>query len=381
MGALSITCTHAGLRPIAKQYVEEAMKELPSDQQIKHLKIMLFSEIETDAMVDKLIKPACAKIGADGEAMRLVFGVEGEYGRHYTFLKAVLAVYHCLENPACKATFKIDIDQLFIQDSLIMETGKSMLEHFKTDLWGAKGENWRGETVELGMFAGALCNQKDWEKNGKKLFLADVLPPKPDKKLTADELVFFSGLPQAISTEAEMMTKYSSNADVIQRIHVTGGTNGILVDYLMKHKPFACSWIGRAEDQSYIFSTLGKPGPKIGYVHKPGLIMRHDKEAFAMEAMEAARIGKMVGDYERILPFTEFAQSSCGDFKAVKDLVDPFTGCFCVPIKYTTMYLRFAIKALGFIAGGAPKDAVDFTMCGVPRVAKCIQFVQSDNGP
>jgi len=380
--ALSITCTHAGLRPIAKQYVEEAMKELPADQQIKHLEIMLFSEIETDKMVDQLLKPALAKIGvSDFESMRTIFGVEGEYGRHYSFLKAVLAVYHCFVDPTVKATFKIDIDQLFIQDSLIAETGKSMLEHFKTDLWGAKGKNWRGEDVELGMLAGALCNQSDWEKSNHALFVADVKPPPADKKLAADELVFFSGLPQAISTEAEMMTKYSSNADAIQRIHVTGGTNGILVDTLMKHKPFACSWIGRAEDQSYIFSVIGKQEPKLAYIHAPGLIMRHDKEAFAMEAMEAARIGKMVGDYERMLLFSEYANVLGGcDLKYCKDLVDPFTGCFSVPIPYTTTWMRFATKALGMVASGATQDAVDFCISGTPRVMKASKFTEKSGG-
>jgi len=377
--ALSITCTHAGLRPIAKQYVEEAMKELPEAQRIKHLNIMLFSEIETDAIVDKVLKPALAKIGfSDSDAMKLVFGVEGEYGRHYSFLKAVLAIYHAFVDPSVTATFKIDIDQVFIQDSLIAETGKSMLDHFKSDLWGAKGRNWKGEEIELGMIAGALCNQKDWDKSGGKLFIPDVVPPKPDKQLSCDETIFFSGLPQAFSTDAEMMTKYGSNADVIQRIHVTGGTNGILVDHLMKHKPFACSWIGRAEDQSYIFSVLGNPAPKLGYVHMPGLIMRHDKEAFAAEAMEAARIGKMVGDYERML-FSEYTQT-VGDLAEVKDLVDPFTGCFCIPIPFTTTWLRFTAKALGFVAAGANKDAVDFAVQGAPRVMKCSGFVDRTFG-
>jgi len=296
-------------------------------------------------------------------------------------LKAVLAVYNTFINDKVKATFKIDIDQLFIEDSIVAESGMSALEHFKTPLWGAKGTNWRGEEIELGMIAGALCNQKDWEQNDHKLFVADVTLPKADKELAADEMVFFSGLPQAVSTEAEMMLKYEKDEDAIQRIHVTGGTNGILVDFLFKHRPFAPTFIGRAEDQSFIFSTFGKVGPKLGYVHKPGLIMRHDKEAFAMEAMEAARIGKMVGDYERMLYFSEYTKVCAPDFQAVKELVDPFTGCFCIPIPYTTTYLRFALKALGFIAGGKPQDAVDFTLQGAPRVHKVVEFVKNDNGP
>lgn len=379
--ALSITCTHVGLQSIAKQYCEEEFKAMPEADQIKHLKILLFSEIETDAMVDKIIKPALVKIGKESmaEDMRIIFGVEGQYGRHYTFLKAILAVYHCFVDPTVKATFKIDIDQLFIQDSLVAESGMGFLDHFKTDLWGATGKNWRGEDVELGMIAGALCNQKDWEANDKKLFVPDVLPPKADKVLTPDEMVFFSGFPQALSTQAEMMTKYTSNDDVIQRIHVTGGTNGILVDHLFKHRPFAPSWIGRAEDQSYLFSVIGKPGPKLAYVHKPGLIMRHDKECFAVEAMEAARIGKMVGDYERMLLFSEYA-TAVGDLAYTKELVDPFTGCFSVPTPYTTTFLRFACKALGFSAAGADKDAVEFSILGAPRVAKIVEFVSNEGG-
>lgn len=231
------------------------------------------------------------------------------------------------------------------------------------------------------MLAGALCNQKDWEKSGGKLFIADVQIPAADKVLTADECMFMSGLPQALSTEAEMMTKYNDHNDAIQRIHVTGGTNGILVDSLFKFQPFSPSWIGRAEDQSYLFSTVGKPAPKLAYVHKPGLIIRHDKEAFAVEAMQAAEIGKAVGDYERILLFSEYTKVCSPDFNATKELVDPFTGCFCVPIKYTTTLLRFALKTLFYVEKEQSAKAVDFMMMGGPRVAKTVEFVSSDGGP
>merc|ERR1712170_320977 len=91
--------------------------------------------------------------------------------------------------------------------------------------------------------------------------------------------------------------------------------------------------------------VIGKPEPKLGYVHAPGLIMRHDKEAFAAEAMEAARIGKMVGDYERMLLFSEYATVLGGcDLKYAKDLVDPFTGCFSVPIPYTSTWMPSPLR-------------------------------------
>lgn len=61
--ALSITCTHTGLQNIAKQYVEEEFKAMPEDKKLKHLTILLFSEIETNALCDNVLKPALAKIG------------------------------------------------------------------------------------------------------------------------------------------------------------------------------------------------------------------------------------------------------------------------------------------------------------------------------
>merc|ERR1719198_1715555 len=59
------------------------------------------------------------------------------------------------------------------------------------------------------------------------------------------------------------------------------------------------------------------------------------------------------------------------------DLVNPFTGCFVNAIPKTVMYTRFALKALGSAADGADKDAVDFTICGAPRVSACIDFTNS----
>ena len=106
----------------------------------------------------------------------------------------------------------------------------------------------------------------------------------------------------------------------IERVHVTGGTNGILVDALRRHRPFTPSFVGRAEDQAYLLSVLGRPGdrgadgstPRLAYVHAAGLIMRHDKEAFAGEAIAAAEAGKLLGDDVRILQFSAYAGAIAG---------------------------------------------------------------------
>ena len=94
-----------------------------------------------------------------------------------------------------------------------------------------------------------------------------------------------------------MMTRYRSGRvpdghnTCLQRIHVTGGTNGILVDSLRRFQPFTPSFFGRAEDQAYLLSTFGRPD-RLGYVHASGLIMRHDKEGFAQEAIARAETGE-----------------------------------------------------------------------------------------
>ena len=147
-------------------------------------------------------------------------------------------------------------------------------------------------------------------------------------------------------------------------MHVTGGTNGILVDALRRHRPFTPSFVGRAQDQAYLLSVLGvrhaalgdRPGPRLAYAHAAGLIMRHDKDAFAGEAMAAAEAGKLIGDDVRILQFSALARSMAGSAagqttdagwqaaRAVKAILDPFTGCFVSRLPVTVVMLRFALR-------------------------------------
>ena len=56
----------------------------------------------------------------------------------------------------------------------------------------------------------------------------------------------------------------------IQRVHVTGGTNGILIDSLRRHRPFTPSFISQAEDQAYLLSALHDTGENLAYVHEDG---------------------------------------------------------------------------------------------------------------
>ena len=381
---LSVSVTHKGLQQIAKQYLED---ELNNRKNIRNLEVYVFTESDTQTIIKDILIPAAEifidKI--DPDPLHEVFGVNGEYGRHFSFLKAIAAFWQVFINPAIRGTFKIDLDQIFPQNELVEQTGLSAFEHFKTPLWGAEGIDSDGFPVELGMLAGALVNQKDIDHS---LFFPDV--SFPSGEIHADELVFYSTLPQALSTEAEMMTRYADNppdgkSQCIQRIHVTGGTTGILMDALRSHRPFTPSIIGRAEDQAYILSVLFNDSTgMLRYVHKDGLIMRHDKEAFAGEAIKKAATGKMIGDYIRILLFSFYSRALPWTLDKIKKEVDPFTGCFISKIPLTIVYLRFALKISSFFAEKSDDknhQGKEFMESGMQRLGETISYLNQEPNP
>ncbi len=374
---LSASVTHQGLQDIAREVLEEEFVRSPG---LKNIDVYVFTEADTERIIDQILAPAAAHylLREDSKDLLSMFGVDGEYGRHYSFLKAIAPFWNILIHPEIKATFKIDLDQIFPQEELVEQTGASAFEHFKTPLWGAQGMDSNGQPLELGMIAGALVNERDTHKT---LYAPDV--PFPNRALSPDEYVFFSMLPQALSTEAEMMTRYTMDKldgkrACIQRIHVTGGTNGILVDCLRRHRPFTPSFMGRAEDQAYILSVLSNPGAKLAYVHKDGLIMRHDKEAFAQDAIQSAFVPKLVGDYIRILYFSAYANVLTDDVANLKESIDPFTGCFISKIPITVVYLRFGLRAASFFAGNKEEQGLEFIKVGANRITKALDFVRGE---
>ena len=345
---LSVSVTHDGLHRIVKDYLGEVYA---GTDPFPHLNIHLFSEIDTNQILDHIILPGAKNYLdiSDLEPLRKVFGVDGEYGRHYSFLKAMSVFWQVLVDPKVKGSFKLDLDQVFDEEVLVAETGQSALEHFTTPLWGADGTEAEGEAVELGMMAGALVNERDI---GHGLFTPDV--PIPELVPEGEAVVFYSLLPMSLSTRAEMMTRYDNDIlngveTCIQRIHVTGGTSAALINSIRKHRPFTPTFIGRAEDQAYILSSLFKdPVKNLRYLHKPGLIMRHDKEAFAGQAIEGAKLGKYIGDLVRIIYFSYYARALPWSPKQTKRIIDPFTGCFVSKIPFTVVYLRLALKLAGY---------------------------------
>ena len=388
---LSVSVTHRGLSPIARSWLEG---ELARAGGLRHLDLHVFTEPDAARLVEKALVPLSGRRGDDADALREVFGVDGPYGRHYSFLKAVAALWQAVVDPAVRAVFKIDLDQVFPQPELEREAGASMAGLFRTPLWGAHGTDADGAPVELGMIAGALVDERDIRRG---LFTPDVA--WPDAEPAAPGRLFWSRLPQALSTEAEMTARYGAppidgRTACLQRVHVTGGTNGILIDALRRHRPFTPSFIGRAEDQAYLMSAAadvaasagtdaggrgGRCRPRLAYAHRPGLVMRHDKEAFAGDAVRAARVGKAVGDILRVLQFSAYARA-LGGTAALKERFDPFTGCFMSRIPRAVSLLRFALEAVAEFEAGRPAAGLEFVRDGAPRLRRELDFTDPATG-
>ena len=375
---LSVSVTHERLQTLGKSYLKQV---LAASEPLEQLNIFAFTETDTNTLIDKVLLPILEHSSLEKDAKELlsVFGVDGRYGRHYSFLKAIVPLWHVLVDPEIKATFKIDLDQVFPQAELLEQTGATAFGHLQTPLWGATGKDSAGQPIELGMIAGALVNQRDIHQG---VFTPDVT--FPDTQLSPDEYVFFSKLPQALSTEAEMMTRYKTGTEIdgetkaIQRIHVTGGTNGILVDSLRRYQTFTPSFIGRAEDQAYILSARGQE-PHLGYAHASGLIMRHDKEGFAQEAIAMAKVGKQVGDYLRILLFSAYAEALPEATDSIKADIAPFTGCFVSRLPITVAMLRFSLKVAHLFNNGKSDEAAEFIHTGVLQLQEGLDFIQGES--
>ncbi len=360
---LSVSVTHRGLAPLVKDYIR---RELARDAGLEHLDLFIFTETETEKLVQELLIPTARTLGGGPvDDLAVIFGVDGEYGRHYSFLKAAPLLFSLLVDPSRRATFKIDLDQVFPQERLVEETGKSALELLKTPQWGAEGKDSQGNPVYLGMIAGALVNEKDI---GAGLYTPDV--PLPEEEPRGEERFFFKRLPMAVSTRAEIGCPPAKDPkSTIHRIHVTGGTNGILFSALRRYRPFTPTFIGRAEDQAYLLSVLweDQEGLYLRYAHQPDLRMRHDKEAFASEAIQAAKKDTFIGDLIRTFHFSHLSRIIPGGAPAVRKELDPFTGCYIQKAPAIHVMIRFILHAESIAREEGSTAAWDFLERGSIR--------------
>ncbi len=370
---MSVSVTHPGIYAVVRRYIED---ELRLRGNLSHVEVYAVTEEPARRLIDEVLAPAAVTfLDRHDTDLLTVLGVSGEYGRHHSFLRAVAPLWHWAVDREVRATFKFDLDQTWPQETLVAETGGSFLEHFRDPLWGGTGVDFDGRTLDFGAMAGFLVNESDIERS---LFTPDV--PFPTGELGPDEFVFHSRLPQALATAGETSTRYGlprpdGRRTALERVLVHGGTAAVSVEALRRYRPFTPSFIGRAEDQAFLLSTYGEGDPRLAYVHNHNLVQRHDKKGFATDAIEAARIGTLVGDYTRILLFSKWVDAM-EDGAARKTAFDPFTGCFMSRIPITVTFLRFALKAASLFASGRTADGTEFVRMGSRRVGRVLQFVQ-----
>jgi hypothetical protein len=115
--------------------------------------------------------------------------------------------------------------------------------------------------------------------------------------------------------------------------------------------------VGRAEDQAFILSALfSESGASLRYLHKPGLIMRHDKEAFAAESIKAATHGRFIGDLARTYIYTAYAAALPWGVERTKEEIDPFTGCFVSHVPLSVILLRLLLMCVAMHSDRSESD-------------------------
>jgi hypothetical protein len=85
-------------------------------------------------------------------------------------------------------------------------------------------------------------------------------------------------------------------------------------------------------------------------------------------------VGKLIGDYIRILYFSSYAGLISDDIDKLKDHVDPFTGCFISKIPVTIVYLKFALKSAGFFSKGEDEEGFEFIKKGSRRIGEALKL-------
>ena len=327
---LSLSVTHIGLEEIAFDYVKNKIGEKLN---LKFINVFIFDENRTSKIINTLFPKH--------NDYQELFGVNGNYGRHYTFLKYALILWNKVINKSFKYSFKIDLDQVFDQNFLIRMSKMSIFEIFKNQkYWGGSGIDFEERLVDLGMLAGGLVNKGETHKD---YLIPDVKRPlkKTIFSTVSSKRVFCPDWSHALSTEAEIIYENEN----IHRVHVTGGTTGITLNALEKWAPFTPSFINRAEDQAFIISSLNK-NEFLSHIHAPYLIMRHDKLDFAKRTVTNAKLGKEIGNLERILLFSYYSKCPDFDFNLIKGHLWPYTSSFIQKFPEILLYFILLIDGI-----------------------------------
>ena len=78
-------------------------------------------------------------------------------------------------------------------------------------------------------------------------------------------------------------------------------------------------------------------------------------------------------------PPTPYAQVLGEGADSIKNVIDPFTGCFVSGLPTTVVHLRFALKVATMFAAGDAETASQFVRQGARRIPKVLGFVRGQN--
>ena len=327
---LSLSVTHNGLEKFGIKYVEFLIKK---KLKLKFIKVFIFDENKSSQIINTIFPK--------NNNFEEYFGVNGNYGRHYTFLKYILLLWNKVIDKKFNYSFKIDLDQVFDQKFLLKISNKSFFEILKCQTyWGGSGYDYKDRFVDLGMLAGGLINKSDTSRG---YLVPDVKRPNNRNIFSkiSSKRVFCPDWSHALSTETEILSKINN----MHRIHVTGGTTGITLDALNNWAPFTPSFINRAEDQAFVLSSV-KKNKFLSHLHAKNLIMRHDKLYFAKRTIAQAQMGKEIGNLERILLFSYYSKCNKLGFDNIKSHFWPYTSSFIQKYPEIILYLILIIDGL-----------------------------------
>lgn len=327
---LSLSVTHKGLEKFAIKYIEFLIKK---KLKLKFIKVFVFDENKSSQIINTIFPK--------NNDFEEYFGVNGNYGRHYTFLKYILLLWNKVIDENFNYSFKIDLDQVFDQKFLLKISNQSFFEILKSQVyWGGSGYDYKDRFVDLGMLAGGLINKSDTSKG---YVVPDVRRPNNKNIFSkiSSKRVFCPDWSHALSTETEILSKKIN----MHRIHVTGGTTGITIDALNNWAPFTPSFISRAEDQAFVLSSI-KKNKFLSHLHAKNLIMRHDKLDFAKRTISQAKMGKEISNLERILLFSYYSKCNKLSFANIKSHFWPYTSSFIQRCPETMLCLVLIVDGL-----------------------------------
>ena len=87
----------------------------------------------------------------------------------------------------------------------------------------------------------------------------------------------------------------------------------------------------------------------------------------------------MPGDYIRLLFFSEYARVLSGNVEHLKEILNPFTGCFISKIPITVVMIRQTMKAAEFFENDETHQARKFLFQNATRLDHAMDFIKGEN--